>query len=257
MKVVTHSWFMMARQLRGVSRSPFLIGINLIQPILWLLLFSSLFSSIVQIPGFSSNSYLEFFSPGIVVMSTLLAGNFVGMSTVVDLKQGVLNRFLVSPVQRTPIIFGPLLQNGVTMTVQALIIIGLAFAMGARFSGGISGIVVLIVASVLLGMAFGALSIALSLVVRKEEGIISAGNLLTMPLIFLSSLFMPLDLVPKWIQTMASFNPVNWSIEAGREALGATVNWNVVSLNLTLLATFLVIAVLLAVRIFINYQRSV
>ncbi|WP_416150668.1 ABC transporter permease [Salipaludibacillus sp. HK11] len=257
MKLLADSWYMTERNLRGVSRSPFLIGINLFQPILWLLLFSSLFSSIVDIPGFTSSSYLEFFSPGIVVMSTLLSGGFVGMSIIVDLNQGVLNRFLVSPVRRSSLIIGPLMQNTVTMGIQGLIIIVLALLMGARFPGGITGIFILLIVSVLLGMGFGALSIALSLVIQKEEGLISTANLMTMPLIFVSSLFMPIDLVPNWIKNIALFNPVNWAIEAGREALGASANWNLIITNVIYLNVFLLLAMLLALQVFKRYQKMI
>jgi ABC-2 type transport system permease protein len=190
------------------------------------------------------------------VMSTLMSGSYAGMAMIVDYKQGVLNRFLVSPVQRSSIIFGPLLQNAVTMVIQALIMILLALAIGARFTGGISGVLVLIVCSVLLGVAFGALSMALALIVRKEEGLTSAVAFFTMPLMFLSGLFMPLDLVPGWIQTLAKFNPVNWAIEAGREALAANADWGSVLIHTGYLTLFLVLSSWLATQAFRHYQRS-
>lgn len=257
MNVITDSWYMMVRSLSQIARSPFIITINLVQPILWMLLFSSVFANIVHIPGFAADSYIDFLSPGIVVMSTLMAGSYAGMGILADYKQGVLNRFLVTPVHRASIIIGSLLQNVVTLVVQALIMIGLALAMGARFEGGISGIIILILCSILLGIAFGALSMALAITVRKEEGLTSAVAFSTMPLLFMSGLFMPLQLVPGWVQTLASFNPVNWAIEAGREALAATSDWGSVLLYIGCLLIFAIITIWLAIRAFHRYQRSV
>lgn len=257
MNVITDSWYMMVRSLSHIARSPFIIAINLVQPILWMLLFSSVFANIIHIPGFAADSYIDFLSPGIVVMSTLMAGSYAGMGMLADYKQGVLNRFLVTPVHRASIIIGSLLQNVVTMVIQALIMIVLALIIGARFEGGISGILILILCSVLLGIAFGALSMALAITIRKEEGLTSAVAFSTMPLLFLSGLFMPMQLVPGWMQTLASFNPVNWAIEAGREALTATGSWEVVLLYMGYLIIFAVITICLAALAFRRYQRSV
>lgn len=256
MNIMMDSWYMTIRKLRQVAHSPFIIAINLIQPILWMLLFSSVFTSIVEIPEFRENSYIDFLSPGIVVMSTMTAGSYAGMGVISDYRQGVLNRFLVTPVYRSSIIIGHLLQNIVTLVIQALIMIGLAFVIGARFEGGTSGIAILILSSVLLGLSFGALSIAFAITVRKEEGLTSIVAFSTMPLLFISGLFMPLQLVPGWMQTLSSFNPVNWAIEAGRGALIGSTDESVWS-YIICLVIFAVIAIWLAIYAFQRYQRSV
>ncbi|UUI03559.1 ABC transporter permease [Oceanobacillus jeddahense] len=256
MNVIMDSWYMMRRNLSHIVRSPFIIAINLVQPILWMLLFSTVFANIVHMPGFAASSYIDFLSPGIVVMSTLMAGSYAGMGIIADYKQGVLNRFLVTPVHRSFIIIGSLVQNVVTLVIQSFMMIGIALIMGARFEGGISGIALLILCSVLLGIAFGALSIALAITIRKEEGLTSAVAFSTMPLLFMSGLFMPLQFVPGWMQIVASLNPVNWAIEAGRGALTANNDGNIL-FYIAYLLIFAIIAIYLAVYAFKRYQRSV
>src|SRR5690625_933160 len=256
MNIMRDSSYMTIRNLRRIARSPFIIAINLVQPMIWMFLFSTVFTNIVKIPGFGTDSYINFLSPGIVVMSAMTAGSYAGMGIISDYKQGVLNRFLVTPVHRSSIVIGSLLQNVVTMVIQAFIMIGLALLIGARFEGGISGIAILILCSVLLGLSFGALSIAFAITIRKEEGLTSIVSFSTMPLLFMSGLFMPLQLVPRWMETLASFNPVNWAIEAGRGALTVSNDWSV-WLNVGYLIIFAVIAVCLAVYAFQRYQRSV
>lgn len=256
MNFLSHSWFMTIRHLRNTSRMPFVIFMNLIQPILWLVLFSSLFESIVNIPGFSGSSYITFLAPGIIVMNTFSAGSYAGMSMIADDTRGVLSRFLVSPANRSALIIGPLAQNAVTMVIQALIMILLSLALGARFAGGIPGILILIICGVLVGVGFGALSLALALLIRKEQGLMSAVGFAMMPLMFLSGLFMPLDLVPGWIQTVAHFNPVNWAGIAGREALGSHVDWTLILTHSGYLLAFVVISIWLATRAFRKYQHA-
>ena len=254
MDAILHSWFLMIRNLSYMVRSPFIIGMNIIQPVLWMLLFSAVFQNIVEIPGFTASSYIDFLSPGIVVMSTLMAGSYAGLGLLVDYNQGVLNRFLVTPVHRVSIIIGSLLQHAVTLTVQGFIMIGLAMLLGAEFNGG--GIIVLIFCAVILGIAFGALSMALAITIRQEEALTSAVAFSTMPLLFLSELFMPLDLVPNWMAALAGFNPVNWAIAAGREALMTSGGWSDVWLSICYLLSFAFISIGLAILVFHRYQKN-
>jgi len=257
MNMLSHSWFITLRHLQSVSRMPFVIFMNLIQPIIWLLLFSSLFSNIVHIPGFGTDAYLTFLAPGIVVMSTLMAGSYAGMGVIGDHSRGVLDRFLVSPVKRSALIIGPLAQNAVTMIIQALMMILLSMILGAEFSSGIIGISILITCGVMVGLGFGALSIAAALLVKNEQGLIAISGFATMPLMFISGLFMPLDLVPAWIHNLAHFNPVNWAGQAGQEAITATIDWGLVMTYMGYLAVFLIISFLLAILAFGRYRKSI
>ena len=137
-QVLTHSWFMTMRHLRNLARQPWWIAITLAQPIIWLLLFGAVFKATTDIPGFAADSYVDFLTPGIVVMTAAFAGGWAGMGVIEDLNRGVIDRFLVSPVKRQALI-------------QSLIVIGLGLLVGARFPGGLAGLAVLIGCSALLG----------------------------------------------------------------------------------------------------------
>jgi ABC-2 type transport system permease protein len=100
------------------------------------------------------------------------------------------------------------------------------------------------------------LSIGLALLARKEETLIAVVNFIVLPLTFLSSTFMKLSLAPNWIRDVARYNPVNWAVEAGREALGANVDWGYVGSRAGALAALAIVCVWLATRAFSAYQRS-
>jgi ABC-2 type transport system permease protein len=256
MTTLTHSLFMTQRLLRNLSRQPWWIAISLVQPILWLLLYGQLFKRVVELPGFNAGSYISFVTPGVVVMSALFAGGWNGMGVIMDMNGGVMDRLLVSPMNRAAIIIGRILSMSVTTIIQSLILIVLGFLSGARFAGGISGIIVLLVCAMLLGAPFAALSNALALAVRKHESVIGASNFILMPLVFLSPVFMAKNVMPDWIRAVSRFNPVNWSVEAAREALSANTDWSFVLVRIGGLLAFAVFSGWLATGAFRTYQRS-
>ena len=256
MTAITHSLFIAQRLLRNLSRQPWWIAISLIQPIVWLTLYGQLFKRVVELPGFNASSYISFVTPGVVLMSALFAGGWNGMGVLMDMNQGVMDRLLVSPINRTAIIAGRIISMSVVSVIQSLILIGLGFAFGARFAGGIVGIVILLISAMLLAAPFAALSNALALVVRKQESVIGASNFILMPLTFLSPVFMAKNVMPDWIRSVSRFNPVNWSVDAARAALSGNTDWNYVLLRIGCLLVFAIFSAALATRAFRAYQRS-
>ena len=140
--------------------------------------------------------------------------------------------------------------------MQSLVIIVLAVIVGARFPNA-WGLVVLIALASLLAASVGCLSIALSLLSRREETVIAAVNFFVLPLTFLSTAFMQRSLVPRWIQHAASVNPVNWAVEAGRASVLPGTDWSMVLTRLGLLAALTAVCIALATRAFRAYQRAV
>jgi ABC-2 type transport system permease protein len=254
---LSHSWFMTRRHLRNLARQPWWIAITLVQPIIWLLLFGAVFKATVDIPGFAADSYVDFLTPGIVVMTALFSGGWAGMGVIDDLNRGVVDRFLVTPARRGALIAGRLIQLAIVSLIQSLIVIVLGLLLGARFPGGPLGLLVLVASSSLLGAAVGALSNGMALLARKEETVIAASNFILLPLTFLSSAFMQRDLIPGWVQQVARFNPVDWTVQAGREALAAQADWGFVLARFGWLLALAAACAYLATRAFRSYQRSV
>lgn len=257
MTVLVHTWYMTVREIRALLRQPWWIAISLAQPIIWLLLFGALFKRIVELPGFESTSYITFLTPGIIVMSAMFSGGWSGMGFLQDMDRGVVDRFLVTPVRRTPIMVGPLLQQALVSTLQSVILVSLALILGAEYPGGAVGVLVLIACAALLSIAFGSLSNSLALLVRREETLIAAVNFILLPLTFLSSAFLQLDLAPGWIQAVAKYNPADWTIQIGRTALSADTDWSLVLSRGGLLLAFAVVATWLSLRAIQVYQKSV
>jgi ABC-2 type transport system permease protein len=259
MTAIAQSWYMTGRHLRFLVRQPWFIGIVIVQPVIWLLLFGQLFKNVTQIPGFAAGggSYLDYLTPGVLVMSALFTCGWSGMGVIEDIDRAVLDRFLVSPVRRVALISGRTVYEVLAFGIQAAIIGGLAWLLGAHFASGPLGFVVLTVCAMLVGGTFASFSAALALVLRQRESVIGINTFLVLPLSFLSAAFLPLALVPEWIATVAKFNPINWAVEAGRAALLADPDWSLILPRIGGLAALMLVSVLVAIRAFSSYQRSI
>lgn len=257
MKAAHDTMHMTVRHLMALWRQPWWIAVSLVQPVIWLLLFGALFGAVTDIPGFGSSNYIQFLAPGVVVMTAFFGAGWTGMPVIEDIDRGVLDRFLVSPVRRSSLISGRLASSALTTTIQSLIIVVLALIVGASFDNSVLGVAVLILVSVLVGSAFGCLSIGLALLVRREETLIATVQFLLLPLSFMSVTFMQKSLMPGWMQTVSNYNPLNWAVEAGRGAVMASPDWAAIAGKAGLLAAFLLVCGLFAVRAFRTYQRTV
>jgi ABC-2 type transport system permease protein len=258
MTAIAQTTFMTGRHLRAFVRQPWFVGIALVQPVIWLLLFGALFRRVTEIPGFTTSAtYLDYLVPGVVIMTALFSCGWSGMGIIEDLDRSIMDRFLVSPVHRSALIAGRTLYELAAFGLQGLIIGAMALLLGAHFEGGILGFGALLLCAMLIGATVASISDALALTLRQRESVIGVNTLMTLPLTFLSAAFMPLELAPDWIATVARYNPVNWAVEAGREALGANPDWALIVPRVGALLVVTIMAMALATRTFRSYQRSI
>jgi ABC-2 type transport system permease protein len=250
-----HTWQVALRYIRFLLRQPAWVGISLTQPLIWLLLFGALFERTADIPGFTGGSYIDFLTPGVVVMLALSSA-WVGMGFIEDINRGTMDRLLVSPIWRGALNLGSVAQSVLTLVIQSAIVIGLALAVGARFDGGIVGIAVLVAVAGLLGAVFASLSNGVAVLTRQRETLIGIVTLVTLPLTFLSTALMQESLLPRWVRWVAEFNPVNWAAEAGRSAVGPNADWGLIATRTGFLALLLLASAGFATRAFNAYQRS-
>jgi ABC-2 type transport system permease protein len=255
MTPLRQTWQVSLRCLRVIARQPAYLGIALVQPIIWLLLFGALFKAVAQIPGFHG-SYVDYLTPGVVVMLAVSSAGWTGMAFIEDINGGVMDRMLASPVWRGALNLGSVAQAVITILIQTLLIVLIALALGAHYANGVGGVLILMLVAALLGAAFASLSNGLGVLARQRETLIGAVTMVLLPLTFLSSALMQQSLVPGWIGTVARFNPVNWAVEAGRSAAMSDIDWGLVASRVGLLAALTVLCAWFATRAFGAYQRS-
>jgi ABC-2 type transport system permease protein len=256
MTAVRQSWQVYMRGARVYARQPAYLMMTLIQPIIWLLLFGALFKSVTHIPGFHGGSYIDFLTPGVVVMLAVFSAGWIGMGFIEDIHTGVMDRMLTSPVWRGSLNVGTVACGAVTVVIQSVLIVLLALALGADYKGGVAGVVLLIGIAALLGSSFASLSNGVAMLARQRETLIGAVTFVQLPLTFLSAALMQQSLVPGWIQTVARFNPVNWAVVAARGAAMQKIDWGLVAARVGLLAALAVVCGWFATWAFNKYARS-
>jgi ABC-2 type transport system permease protein len=251
---IADTWHLWLRYMRATIRLPIWIAVTLIQPVIWLTLFGQLFRRVVELPGFETGSYIEFLSPGVIIMTAMFSGAWSGMGLIDDLHHNVIDRMLATPLHRGAIITARILHASATVVVQSVIILVLAFFLGAGWPSFIGTIGVLLAAA-LITAGFTAMSTGIALLARREETMIAVINFVGLPLAFLSATFMSAQLMPEWMQTVSKANPVNWAVSAARHAVLGT-DPSAVWVNSALLFVFTLVMVVLATGAFRIYRRS-
>ena len=219
--------FIGGRNITRSVRAPMLLAVSLLQPVIWLALFSQTFRGLGDVAQFRAQGYrdyLSFFTPGMVVLSMLFTGLQSGMATMSDIDSGMMDKFLVSPVRRLTILAGRVGADTLTMLAQGAIILVIATAMGARATTGPAGAIALIALATAFGVIWAALSNLVALLTRNAELTMALGFLLTLPVLFMSSAFFPLRLQPAWLQRVADANPAAYVITTGQQLLNTGNN---------------------------------
>lgn len=209
-------------------RTPMLVFMSLLQPVIWLVLFSQIFEGLANTEAFRRlgyDSYLEFLLPGMLVLSMLFTALQSGMATVTDVDSGMMDKLLISPIRRTSILLGRVIADGATMLAQGVIIVLIAVAMGVRPQSGVLGTLAMIAYATLFGVVWASLSNLIALRTRNSEVTMVGGVLLTLPALFLTSAFFPEPLLPGWLQSVAAANPAAYVIETGQRLMSTGNDW--------------------------------
>lgn len=200
------------RELKHFVRQKVRIFMLLFQPIVWLTLMGNVFQRMATVPGFPANSYIDYMTPGIVVMVTLFGGIWGGMSTVWDRRLGFLHKMMAAPIARSALVTGKMVAIAIQTGFQVLVIFGIALIMGVKFSAGPGGVLVLVAMAMLLSFCFAGFSLAMGSMFTSHETLMAVMNFFTLPLMFTSSAMMPLQMMPDWLASIARFNPITQAI---------------------------------------------
>lgn len=227
-----HSLALAGRALTRTRRNPGVILDALFLPVIFLVLFVYLFGGAV---AGSTQAYLQFLLPGILVLTTVLVGQTAtGVTLVTDMKKGVFDRFRSLPIGRSAPLIGSVLGDSVRYAVAILTLFALGFAMGFRLENGLLPALAAVGLATLFGFALSWLTVLAAAVLRDETMVASLGFLLPFPLVFGTSMAAPAETMPGWLQRWTELNPVSHAIEACRglllggpvaEAVLMTVLW--------------------------------
>ena len=230
---ITDTAVVTGRNLRHFIRQPDLLTFSTIQPVIFVLLFVYVFGGAVSRSLPHGIAYVDFLLPGIFVQSVTFRSSQTAVGLSEDLQRGVVDRFRSMPMARSAVLAG----RTVADLVRNILIIGLmiavGYAVGFRFQGGVAGAIACIAVVVAFGFALSWIFAFVALTVRGAEAAQTAGFVVIFPLVFASSVFVPVSTLPAWLQAFARISPVTVTADAARSlalsgtpaSLGAAAAW--------------------------------
>ncbi|MEQ8383583.1 MAG: ABC transporter permease [Coleofasciculus sp. A1-SPW-01] len=196
-----------------LQRRPSTLIAGVIQPLMWLILFGALFQNAPKGLFGESLSYAQFLSAGVIVFTAFAGALNAGLPVMFDREFGFLNRLLVAPLaSRFSIVAASAIYIVALSFIQAVVIVAASAVMGAGVPN-IAGLgaIALIVFLLVIGMT--ALSLGLAFVLPGHIELIAVIFVTNLPLLFASTALAPLSFMPKWLQLVASLNPLSYAIE--------------------------------------------
>jgi ABC-2 type transport system permease protein len=207
-------WLVFRRYLVKALTSPIFMLVSLSQPVLYVVLFAPLLTSVAQLRGFPPGGAYNVFIPGLLVQLSLFATTSAGWSLIAELKAGVTERLRVTPVSRVALLLGRALASVVTLLLQAVAIIVVSLPFGLRIDP--VGVAVVLLLIGLIGLMMASVSYAIALLIRNADTFGGIAFSITLPLLLLSGVLLPMTLAPRWLQTVAAFNPLAYAVDAAR-----------------------------------------
>lgn len=232
-------WYYMERDMLKWFRSRVAVVTLLIMPAAWLIFVG------LALPVTFTGNYLDFITPGILVMTMLASSLQGGALLMFDKILGFLSKFLALPSPREDILFGKILFMTLRGVLQSTVIFGVAILIGATiFSPAQYALIYVIL--ILFGILLSGLAATVALYIDDHDTYTAVNTLISMPLFFTSSALMPYDVMPAWLRTIASVNPLSFAIDAIRSVEAGIVP--LVQIGLLAILGIMVISV--CVRVF-------
>ena len=202
-------------------RQPIVIAAGLFQPIIWLFLFGSLFR-FVEFPALEASGagYIPFLAAGVIVFTAFNSALTAGVPLLFDKENGFLDRLLAAPLaSRFSIVAASGLHIFIISSLQTALVLGLVAWWSPELSLSPGRVLAILAVTGFLITGFTTLSIALAFGLRAHFEMLSLIQVGALPMIFISSAFAPLHVMPAWLQWLAALNPLTAAIEPVRHIM--------------------------------------
>ncbi|MDA7848356.1 ABC transporter permease [bacterium] len=216
-RFLSDGWVTTRRNLLKIRRVPDILVFTLIQPIMFVLLFTYVYGGVIDIPG---SSYVEFLMAGIFAQTVVFGSTYSGSAMAQDLKDGIIDRFRTLPMSPAAVLVGrtngDMLINASSMAVMMLT----GFIVGWRIRSSPAEALFAVVLLLLFAYSFSWVMAFIGMSVRSPEVINNVSFLILFPLTFISNAFVPSDTLPTPLRVFAEWNPVSALVQAARELFG-------------------------------------
>ncbi|WP_017589615.1 ABC transporter permease [Nocardiopsis ganjiahuensis] len=250
--LLRHSLVLARRSLAKSLRNPGSLVNGVMTPALFMVLFVYLFGGSVS--G-STDAYLQYLFPGVLVMGAGIAGMLSsGLTINIDMKKGVYDRFRSLPIGRSAPLLGSVLADLVRYLITVLILFAIGFLMGFRVGTDPASAVAASALAIGFGFALSWVMVFLGVLLRDESAVMAITFVSILPLLLGTSMAAPVDTLPGWLRAWAGINPVTHTMDAARALLTGTPAGDSVTLTLVWSAALVAVFAPLSVWAF-NRER--
>jgi ABC-2 type transport system permease protein len=211
MEMLTILW----RNLKWRFQNPISIIITVIQPLIWLLLYSRVASGSMQTTGIGN--YTAFILPGLIVLVTFAACCSGGMINYIMKSGGSFYRILIAPVRRSSIVLGQMLEAVVTSFIEVAILSIVSLFFSVTVASGVAGIGLMILLIFLTAFFMAGLAYAISLCLPNEAVYETIMNAIVLPVFFLSTALFPPESLQGGLKVAVMLNPLTHLINVLRQ----------------------------------------
>lgn len=210
-------WTITKRNLIKIKRVPDMLVFAVIQPIMFVLLFSQVYGGAIQVQG---TDYTQFLMAGIFAQTVVFGSTFSGSAMAQDLKEGIIDRFRSLPMTSSSVLIGRTNSDLVLNTISMAIMMATGLVVGWRVNTSFMEFLAGTALLLLFSYAFSWVMALLGMSVRSPEVINNASFLILFPLTFISNAFVPSETLPGPLRVFAEINPVSALVQAARELFG-------------------------------------
>ena len=262
-ETINHIGVITRRNMLRNIRLPQLVFFATVQPVMFLLLFNFVFGGAITAgtPA-GPEDYINFLIPGILVQTAVFGATQTSLGLTEDLAAGIIDRFRSLPMARSAVLAGRTIADLVRNVFVNTLMLFVGFLLGWRFEQGFPAMMLGVAIVLLFGYSMSWVMATIGLTVKSPEAAQTAGFLPIFPLVFASSVFVPVETMPSWLQTFAEVQPVTILTNTARslmlpEEVAASLGLDTGTLILQSLAwtaAILLVFVPWAVR---QYRRAV
>ncbi|WP_406146325.1 ABC transporter permease [Streptomyces sp. NBC_01012] len=218
---VADSLVVARRNLIRMIRIPEMVIFGLVQPIMFVVLFTYVFGGSIKVGStLSSADYREFLMAGIFAQTVTFATAGAGAGIADDMHKGLIDRFRSLPMARGAVLTGRTIADLVQTALTLVVLAGVALIIGWRSHENIGKVICGFLLLLLLGYAFSWIGALIGLIVRTPEAATSGGLIWLFPLTFISNAFVDANQMPTVLRHIAEWNPFSATVQACRELFG-------------------------------------
>ena len=245
---LAQSWALSVRAVVRFLRPPSSWIPGTLFPLLLVAVNASAMARVADLPGVipSGTTFLMFLLPAAIIQGVMFGGINGGAELATDIQTGFFDRMISSPVSRTSILVGRLGGATAFAAAQAIGFQLLLWPFGGDVVGGIPGRIVLVLAAVVLALAFGAFAAGVAARTGQAEAVQGFFPLVFITL-FLSSCFFPIELMSGVYKRIAELNPLTWMVDGMRHQVLYGFSWGEAATSIGVAAVLAVFALWFAV----------